>query len=314
VDGSAPLEIWLRNAVQFLQPYPQATLFQQALAEVSRRVAGAPPVQDPTAPDLPQGSLPTGLEKTIQRDDTLPYRFVAGAQRVGASVARLEVPQYRNGIPALSSSGEPVVFLGTAWLVRPDLLVTNHHVVNARDEGDLAASPADLNLQAEHLRAQFDYDDAARPGLSVGAARLEASDSGLDYALLRLSGAVAGRQPLTLAADRLAVQGVQDYVPVNIIQHPGGRPKRVAIRNNLIYRANYPDVSYFTDTEGGSSGSPVCTDDWRVVALHRSWAAIPRVRFQGRDTAWVNEGTQIAAILEHLKLNHPASYTEITGA
>ena len=100
---------------------------------------------------------------------------------------------------------------------------------------------------------------------------------------------------------------------VNIIQHPGGGPKRVAIRNNLIYRANYPIVSYFTDTDGGSSGSPVCTDDWNVVAMHRAWKAVPNVQFQGKPVPCVNEGVQVAAILEDLKQNHNALYTEITA-
>jgi endonuclease G, mitochondrial len=73
-------------------------------------------------------------------------------------------------------------------------------------------------------------------------------------------------------------------------------------------------VSYFTGRDGGSSGSPVCTDDWRVVALHRAWKAAQNVRFQGKPTAWVDEGTQIAAILDHLKQHHATLYTELLGA
>ncbi len=87
----------------------------------------------------------------------------------------------------------------------------------------------------------------------------------------------------------------------------------MAIRNNLIYRAAYPFVSYFTDTEGGSSGSPVCNDDWQVVALHRAWKSVQGVQFQGKSTPFVNEGTQIAAILEHLKENNQELLTEVIG-
>ena len=87
----------------------------------------------------------------------------------------------------------------------------------------------------------------------------------------------------------------------------------MAIRNNLVYRADYPTIQYFTDTEGGSSGSPVCTDDWRVVALHRAWAPVHNVQFQGKTTGWVNEGTQVAAILAHLQQHYSALYAEIQG-
>ena len=38
-----------------------------------------------------------------------------------------------------------------------------------------------------------------------------------------------------------------------------------------------------------------------VVALHRAAAFVNNVKFQGRTTGWVNEGTQITAILNDLK-------------
>ena len=310
VDGSVPLEIWLRNAARMLRAQKEVAVLQQALDETSTWMSGAPPMLDPTAPDLPPGSLPEGLELAIDRDDTLPFLFIAGAQRVGAAVARLGVPEYMNGLVRLKGA-EPIVHVGTGWLVTSDLLMTNWHVVNARSEGEPAASPADLDLQAKALSAHFNYDALDLAGQVVKAQKLEASNATLDYALVRLSETVPGAAPLTLVTEKLQVESTADYVAVNIIQHPGGNAKRVAIRNNLIYRAKYPSVSYFTDTDGGSSGAPVCTDDWRVVALHRAWKAVQNVNFQGRPTAWINEGTQIAAIVEDLQQHHAALYAEI---
>jgi endonuclease G, mitochondrial len=312
-DGSVPLEIWLRNAIAFLRAQQEATVLQQVLDLVTRRVSGAPAVIDPTAPDLPTGSLPGGLEQTIQRDDKLPFRFISGAQRVGAAVAQLGVPEFEHGQPKLKN-GEPIVHLGTGWLVLPDLLMTNWHVVNAREEGAGDASPADLELQVKALVARFDFDADDVQGHPVAVAQLAAADKALDYALVRLQAPAAGRAPLTLVQEPLSVLTTADYMAVNIVQHPGGRAKQVAIRNNLVYRATYPSVSYFTDTDGGSSGSPVCRDDWRVVALHRSWKAVTGVQFMGKSTAWVNEGTQIAAILEHLQQHYAAVHTEIVNA
>ena len=108
-DGSAPLEIWLHNAADLFKSQTQVALLQQVLDEVSTRLSGAPDVQDTTAPDLPLGSLPEGLEETIHRDDTLPFPFIAGAQRAGTTVARLEVIQYDNGQPKLNNAAEPII-------------------------------------------------------------------------------------------------------------------------------------------------------------------------------------------------------------
>ncbi len=312
-DGTVPLEIWLRNALRHLAAQQQAAVVQELLDLVSRRMSGAPPVADPTAPDLSPGSLPEHVERQVHRDDTLPFAFIEGARRVGRAVAHLKVPEYEQGRPKLHGV-DPVLHLGTGWLVRPDLLMTNWHVVNARDERLPPAAAGDFDLQGSHLDAYFDFDDASRPGTAHRASRCEAAHPVLDYALVRLQQPVTDRAPLLLATAPLTIDCADDYLAVNIIQHPHGGPKRVAIRNNLVYQAQSPTVSYFTDTAGGSSGSPVCTDDWRVVALHRAWKAVQGVQFQGQPTGWVNEGTQMAAILEHLEQNQPALHAEIAGA
>ena len=99
---------------------------------------------------------------------------------------------------------------------------------------------------------------------------------------------------------------------VNIIQHPYGGPKKVALRNNLVYDSNFPKLRYFTDTDHGSSGSPVFNDAWEVVALHRASSFVYNVNFQGRPAGWVNEGTHILAILEHIKVSNPSLFKELT--
>ncbi|MFE3936602.1 trypsin-like serine peptidase, partial [Streptomyces goshikiensis] len=137
-------------------------------------------------------------------------------------------------------------------------------------------------------------------------------EDGLDYAILRLSDQLA-RPALRVATVPLTVDR-EEPVAVNIIQHPGGLPKRVALRNNLVYETDGDDVRYFTDTRGGSSGSPVFTDDWKVVALHRGTRRVEDVSFQGKTTAFVNVGTQISSVLRHLEHTSPEAHAEITAA
>ena len=95
---------------------------------------------------------------------------------------------------------------------------------------------------------------------------------------------------------------------MNIIQHPEGRSKKIAIRNNLVTHSTETELRYFTDTMGGSSGAPVFNDSWEVVALHRGSTVVRGVNFQGNDTAWVNVGTQITAILHHPRAKLSGTY------
>ncbi|KIZ15089.1 trypsin-like peptidase domain-containing protein [Streptomyces natalensis] len=305
VDGSVPLGIWLRNAVAQTTESAPLAVFQRALDEVARQAGGEPDI-------LAEHPAPEIKEEIVHRDDTVPIGFLRGGDLAGTAVARIKVPPYEGGAP-LQPNGYP--HSGTGWLLAPDLLITNHHVVNARTATGgqrPTAAPDDLHLQAQHAHARFDYDTDDVETEEAAVSDLVAADPGLDYAVLRLATAPA-RPVLKLAPASLAVAD-GDYVAVNIIQHPGGLPKRVALRNNLVYEADDQDVRYFTDTRGGSSGSPVLTDDWKVVALHRGSRRVENVMFQGRTTAFVNVGTRMDVIMQHLEAHTPAVHAEIAAA
>ncbi|HEX7723054.1 MAG TPA: serine protease, partial [Pyrinomonadaceae bacterium] len=247
-------------------------------------------------------------EDIIHRDDMVDFLFLAAGTLAGKAVAKLLVPRYENGV-AQTENQKPRRTLGTGWLITDRLVMTNHHVIQFRKQGDLAATDADLRLQAEHALVRFDYDDADDEGLDMEVEKLEAWDKDLDFAILRLKNPLP-RQPLRIQ-NQPVVFSTGMYLPVNIIQHPSGHPKRVAMRNNLLTDADAFSIRYFTDTLAGSSGSPVFDDGWRVIALHRGSAPVNNVSYQGRDTAVVNVGTQITAILGYLDQHAAALRQEI---
>lgn len=98
---------------------------------------------------------------------------------------------------------------------------------------------------------------------------------------------------------------------VNIIEHPRGWPKMIAVRNNpLTYRTDRT-LLYETDTDEGSSGSAVFNDEWDLVALHH-WGQpyLEKRDDRGQDIPVnVNEGIRISAIYRDLK----ARLTSLSG-
>lgn len=304
--GQVPFEVWLANAVRQTQGLEENKVFAAALAELgaqaqgSRRIASA---------DL----LPERQERIVHEDDLLPITFLDGALAAARSVAKITVPRFDDGVASvLAGSGQPRVYFGTGWIVAPNLMLTNHHVIAARGGGEPPASANDFRQQGAAAHAWFDFDAENASPVDRSCVRVEAADATLDYALLRLKDA-GDRQPLRIAAAPLQPDA-DGRASVNIVQHPRGGAKRIAVRNNVVTRIEPSRVRYFTDTEQGSSGSPVCTDRWQVVALHRAWDFIDGVTFNGKQTAWVNEGTPIHLVLAHLRNANPAVADEVAAA
>lgn len=295
-DGSVPFLIWLTNVAQLASATEQRKIFSAAADDIAHRVSGAPRV-DP--PDLPEFK-----EAIVHQDDMVSHGFMAQGLAASDAVAKLRVPRYEQ--QQLTLNPNRILYLGTAWLLSESLLITNHHVINARNEGEAAASDADLDLQARAAEVQFDFNDDGLQGTLGDVSALVAWEPKLDYAVLRMT--ATQRKPLRIAPTALE-QKVGHYTPVNIVQHPAGESKKYAIRNNLVSAITPTIVRYFTDTRAGSSGAPVLDDTWQVVALHRGSSFADGVKFQGRSTAWVNIGTPIHAILEDLEQRYPAVYS-----
>lgn len=87
---------------------------------------------------------------------------------------------------------------------------------------------------------------------------------------------------------------------VNIIQHPQGRHKEVALQENHLTHIYSTRVRYTTDTEPGSSGSPVFDNSWDLISIHHAAGE----RHATQPNTWINnEGMRIDIIVADLR-NH----------
>lgn len=92
---------------------------------------------------------------------------------------------------------------------------------------------------------------------------------------------------------------------MNVIQHPQGRKKEVVVQQNELKDVHTNVIHYYSDTDYGSSGSPVFDNDWNLMALHHA-----------RDPAEsANEGMRIDKIVADLRsefqTSNPGILTEL---
>ncbi|MGL5116431.1 MAG: DNA/RNA non-specific endonuclease, partial [Beijerinckiaceae bacterium] len=134
---------------------------------------------------------------------------------------------------------------------------------------------------------------------------LFSDESDLDYALIAIGNRDSGSAeiadlgycPLSDVPDRHVLG-----MAVNVIQHPGGMPKMIACRNNRLHDRTPNTLLYETDTQQGSSGSPVFNDDWDVIALHHYGEPFRALKDETGRTIPINmnEGIRISAIFKDL--------------
>lgn len=317
--GQTPLAKWLNNVKSQLPGRPNDQKFfgeyyelavawaQKAEAADKAKMAlpaanSAPPKIEATR-DAPSTA---SLERFLFKNELLPVGFLLSAAKAAQAVCLVEVPLYRDAVPIMSGA-TPVLCRGSGWLIGKRHVITNHHVIAGQADGAPPPTGQDFALQGAGTRLKFGFD-ADSLGSDIAVMRMCHADARLDFAILELS-AQPDADPLVLRKTdfRTLADPKTDRFPeearfaVNIIQHPNGAPKQIAMRNNLAAGIEGINFSYFTDTDKGSSGSPVCDDKWQVVALHKAATRTQgRFDYQGKTTSWMNIGTPIIDIAAHL--------------
>ncbi|GEL48777.1 hypothetical protein CHO01_38930 [Cellulomonas hominis] len=216
------------------------------------------------------------LERVINQPDFLAVRYLEGGHVAQRTVGRVVIRD---------AAGRTAGY-GTGFLVSAHLLLTNHHVLPSADVA--AASCVELDFQRG-----LDGRRRAVVELGFDPGRFFVADPTLDFALVQIAGAPASTAPFGWSRLTEAQGTVVVGESVSIVQHPRGREKEVVLRENKLVDIPEQVLHYLTDTEPGSSGSPVFNDQWEVVALHHASVRL--------GEQFVNEGIRISRILRHVR-------------
>ncbi len=173
---------------------------------------------------------------------------------------------------------------GTCFLVGPDLVLTNHHVVAA-----MSSIPgADINVRFDFARTAIAINNgfvvplsqnwllASRPHSAADTSIDDADVPGateLDYALLRLAsrpGPAADGTPRGWFTVANVAKSPVVGANILIFNHPMTQPLKLTFGRVLAITGDARRVRYDANTKKGSSGSPVIGESGKLVGLHHA--------------------------------------------
>lgn len=229
--------------LHLIDEIPQEKKHQAFLEEMNREAGISSGNADIVIPSSSE------FERVIgDRDDTFEIDWIQKALKASIAVCKVDCSAYLDNL------------IGTGFLLKGGYLLTNNHVILNEECAEKAKIIFNYRVGTAEPQVEYTLD------LSV----FETSDPHeLDYTLVKVK--ENGIKPLSdwgfLTLDTLAVPKINDKV--NIIQHPEGLTMKIALPDEVISVWNQ-HVFYVADTKGGSSGSPVFNQEWKVVALHHA--------------------------------------------
>ena len=160
----------------------------------------------------------------------------------------------------------------TGWLLGTEgHLMTNNHCIENKNE----AQNTDFIFNYQYsncAETTFEFLDVV-----ASSSKLIKTDSLLDYTLVKLPVNPTNTYGYLSLSSTIARAGDRIYIP----QHPGGRRKEISVitdvggnpnGHSIVFESSNvsgPQVRYFADTEGGSSGSPVMDFNSNlVISIH----------------------------------------------
>ena len=165
-------------------------------------------------------------------------------------IGRLDILVKRNGKQGVS--------LCTGWIISVDYIMTNHHCIPGKSGQVLKASLLMNYIEEGKTSGTKRFEVETKP--------IETSRE-LDYSIVR----VRGNPGMKYGIIPMQVRDPSPEEELFIVQHPAGKAKRLTRRNcRADSETERPEeLRHFCDTLGGSSGSPVFSDnDMSLVGLH----------------------------------------------
>lgn len=260
------------------------------VATMAEPVIPPPPQSPPVAVAATPAEEPDRrLERQIGIPDFLPAWFFAAGHQRARAVCKIEAS-------GADYQDMDSMWSGTGFLISPNILLTNHHVLNSKSVASRAICI--FNYEVDEF-GSVQPTDSYR----------------LDPAKLFITSPVRDGLDFTACWIEDAAAEKYGYVPVfrhafsiknedcaNIVQHPEGNYKAVVVQHNEVRDQNEIAILYDCDTEGGSSGAAVYNNAWKLVALHHaSRCIVPPDPQKGEEGVYRNEGIKMAAIATYLE-------------
>jgi hypothetical protein len=310
--------IQLAEGQEWIEQFVRAAMSGAKLSAPLREVAaslGLVPLPPPSAAPPPLATPSDGaLQDFVRRRHPLiPMKvFAERMEAISRAVCWI----------GIRHDGEENPQLGTGFLVGPDLMLTNHHVVDRIAQGklergavvcrfDRLSTKGSAGGPSAGLAEEWCIDKAPPAPSDAQAGGREPSEEELDYALVRLDSEI-GRAPLGANGNErgwLRIAGepppmlAQDILYV--VQHPAETmdleegTQRIAAGVVLGFDARSLRVRYDANTTAGSSGSPAFTSDLHLAALHHGTEPLSDRR--GQRT--FNRGIPLRPILKRMRTN-----------
>lgn len=198
------------------------------------------------------------------------------------------------------------IAFGTGFLVAPDLILTNYHVIPKARAVDKKTKARFLDIMDEYGNRQRGFVVDIKELITFSEYDKNDSSEYLDFSLLKLSVNIEEKfqiKPIIINPEVISNEGDMSI----IVQYPGGKSEAgqplqfVLDAKSKIIKKVKNRIRYTTNTRNGSSGAPVFNLNWEVIGIHHASATTDERIHNAEDIYAYNQGISIKPIYEQIK-------------